>query len=360
MTALAIEVSAAEMLILVERQAESQLPGGKYHKPTQNLTNIAQNVPKNNNISERDMASLDNRLRQKPGATIQNIETNIMWQSNKASLWLDQLDDNEKAQAMERARKGAQKLHAKIKLRHEALKVQIREKRLKKQEEKERKEEKQINEKIKITRDIQNIGGLWTLENIDTQLENISSTGNMQKHQKEALILQLKFHKIVLGVKADKTLFQASAKGTPYSVEKLKENLIQVLGLETTNIPEAKKSLVYRDFEEVQTDLESQKSKLYDSLKAARKKLQNKRQKESLLPKFLDNPELLVGKKVMHQCAEDGIIDWFVGNVTGIVKSHKDVSKTKYSIQYEVEEFKNSWEFSLLKDLQKGDLIVIM
>ena len=127
------------------------------------------------------MASLDNRLRQKPGATIQNIETNIMWQSNKASLWLDQLDDNEKAQAMERARKGVHKLHAKIKSRHEVLKVQIREKRLKKQEEKERKEEKQINEKIKLTHDIQNIGGLWTLENIDTQLENISSA---EKHAK--------------------------------------------------------------------------------------------------------------------------------------------------------------------------------
>ncbi len=74
---------------------------------------------------------------------------------------------------------------------------------------------------------------------------------------------------------------------------------------------------------------------------------------------FLDSPEHLVGKNVIHQCAEDDIVDWFVGKITGIVKPHKDPSKTKYSIQYEIEEFKNTWEFCLLKDLQKGDLIVI-
>ncbi len=72
---------------------------------------------------------------------------------------------------------------------------------------------------------------------------------------------------------------------------------------------------------------------------------------------FIDDPKSLVGKSVLHQCAEDGIIDWFKGKVTSIVKNHKDQLKIKYSIEYEVEEFKNSWEFCLLKDLEKQDLI---
>ena len=109
-----------------------------------------------------------------------------------------------------------------------------------------------------------------------------------------------------LQLKADKALFQASSKGIVHSVNTLKENLLQVLQLETSDMPEEKKTLVYRDIEEVQTDLESRKSNLYDTLKAARKKRQSNRDKERLLPIFLDNPEKLVGKKVMHQCADSG------------------------------------------------------
>ncbi len=171
MTALAIEVAAAEMLILVERQAESQLPGGMYADPTENQINISKNVPKNNNLSERDMASLDNKLRHKPGASISTIETNIMWQSNKASQWLDNLDSEKKSKAMELARKGAQKLRKKIKSRYEVLKQEIRERLVEKQQEKKQKEEKVINDRLRLTRELQNIGGLWTEENLETQLE---------------------------------------------------------------------------------------------------------------------------------------------------------------------------------------------
>ncbi len=74
----------------------------------------------------------------------------------------------------------------------------------------------------------------------------------------------------------------------------------------------------------------------------------------------MDNPRGLIGKSVLHQCAEDGVIDWFQGKVTGMVKTHKDPLKIKYSIEYEVEDFENSWVFCLLKDLEKQDLIVIM
>ena len=361
MTALAIEVAAAEMLILVERQAESQLAGGKYADPTPNQINIAKNVPKNNNLSERDMASLDSKLRHKPGANTETIETNIMWQTNKTSLWLDSLSVEEKSKALNLARQKAQALRNKIKSRHLALKEEIKSRLIKKQQEKEQKEQKQIDQKVKIAQEIQSVGGLWTMDNLETQLKNIASTAkNSEKSQQDALILQLKFHKNVLGVKADKLLFQASSKGKVYSVDTLKANLLQILHLEMNGMPEPNKTLVYRDMEEVENDLKTRKSNLYDTLKTARKKRQSKRQKDSLLPTLLNDPKSLVGKSVLHQCAEDGIIDWFQGKVTGIVKTHKDPLKIKYSIEYEVEDFENSWEFCLLKDLEKQDLIVIM
>ena len=105
--------------------------------------------------------------------------------------------------------------------------------------------------------------------------------------------------------------------------------------------------------------MENRKTTLYDALKAARKKRQSKQQKDKILPTLMKDPQNLVGKKVLHQCAEDGIIDWFIGKVTGIVKHHKDPLKIKYSIQYEVEDYQTTWEFCLLKDIEKTDLIVI-
>lgn len=67
LTRLAIEVISLELLVLVERQAESQLPEGRYFNPTEDLQKSAANVPKTNVNGERDMAVLDNLLREKPG-----------------------------------------------------------------------------------------------------------------------------------------------------------------------------------------------------------------------------------------------------------------------------------------------------
>lgn len=67
LTKVALELVCLEMLILVERQGETQLPGGKYHNPSSTLKASASNVPKTNVVGERDMAILDNLLREKPG-----------------------------------------------------------------------------------------------------------------------------------------------------------------------------------------------------------------------------------------------------------------------------------------------------
>jgi hypothetical protein len=67
MCQVALELVCLEDLILVEWQASSQLPGGKYWEPSKDLLDSAKNIPKTNVVGERDMAVLNNLLHEKPG-----------------------------------------------------------------------------------------------------------------------------------------------------------------------------------------------------------------------------------------------------------------------------------------------------
>ena len=80
-----------------------------------------------------------------------------------------------------------------------------------------------------------------------------------------------------------------------------------------------------------------------------------------LLPKFEEAPELLVGKQVLHQAEEEGegLVQWFEAKVIAIAEAHRKPLDTKYVIKYDIEPPEQSWTFPLLKDLKKGDLIIV-
>ena len=59
------------------------------------------------------MAILDNILRQKPAASVNTLETSILWLYNKPSEWLDQLSEDDRENIVSDARKNAGKLSAK-------------------------------------------------------------------------------------------------------------------------------------------------------------------------------------------------------------------------------------------------------
>ena len=69
-TQIALELLSAQFLIILERQASTQLPGGVYWTPSQYTEEMNSNDPKTNTISERDMAILDNLLKVKPSAFV--------------------------------------------------------------------------------------------------------------------------------------------------------------------------------------------------------------------------------------------------------------------------------------------------
>lgn len=85
-----------------------------------------------------------------------------------------------------------------------------------------------------------------------------------------------------------------------------------------------------------------------------------KQQRENLLPNFIENPELLVGRTIQHRVSEEDSeeVFWCRGDVVKISKLTSVLKKTEYEIRYDNEP-DNIWSFPLLIDLEKGDLFVI-
>ncbi|CAH1242603.1 Hypp6877 [Branchiostoma lanceolatum] len=115
LTQQALEVVCASMLILLERQAEEQLPGGKFWQPTEAEKQKSHHVPTTNVVSERDFAVLDNLLRAKPYASSTACEAYIMWLNNQTSTWLHNLNADEKERIMDYARTHAASAREKFK-----------------------------------------------------------------------------------------------------------------------------------------------------------------------------------------------------------------------------------------------------
>ena len=105
------------------------------------------------------------------------------------------------------------------------------------------------------------------------------------------------------------------------------------------------------------------KKKLVKKLRDARQKVMINKSK-AMLPQFQDNPLLLVEKRVMHNCIEDGSeqAEWFNAIVLRLAEDIPDGANAidaEYIIKYNIDEDEDEWTMPLLKDLKKGDLIVL-
>ena len=94
----ALELIFHSWIILLERQAKDQLPGGKYSNPSPDLQTQAKNVPATNMASERDFGLFDLLLCSKPSTRVISYEALIMWTNNKTVAWLDYLSAEEKTE----------------------------------------------------------------------------------------------------------------------------------------------------------------------------------------------------------------------------------------------------------------------
>ena len=347
-----LELIALNMLILLEKQAEKQLPGGKYWDAGENVKKLAANVKSTNVGAERDMAILDGILKTKPAATPATVECLAMCMSNKPSHWLRSLSPEDRQSEMENARKKAPLLKDLIRkraLRHKADMASI----LKSKEAAiAEKAEKKSQRVIRLTNAISNYGGVWSLESVSTHLERICDL----KEQRNAVLSQLHFHRDVIGSSCAKHLFYETHQSQKRSIDDLTKNLKEVIA-EGVNFKDTEdptqNRLTYNSIENVVDNLELNRSQLLKKMFDQRQKFVIDKEKEKL-PNLMKHPEQLVSKSVEHRLSFENKENWFLGEVLEIVKSHENPLKISFKVKYQ----DGTWEFPLLQDLKNGDLII--
>ena len=204
LTQQALELMCGAILLVLERQCTDQLPGGKYHNPTNEMKMQSSSVPTSNIISERDFAIFDNLLKAKPNASVTALEALIMWSNNKPPTWLASLGRKERAQALQDARLNIPKIREKMRMRRFAI---IKERKEKLEENRKKLEEKRNElkkKKINLTLKLETLGGLWRSEQaICAALNDFKS----EKDKTSALYIQLQFHHLVLNSVSPKAFY---------------------------------------------------------------------------------------------------------------------------------------------------------
>ena len=367
LTQQALEILMNGLLILLERQAQDQLPGGKYFETDPVTSKSASNVPTTNKVSESDFAILDMLVRQKPSATILHHEMITMWLRNKTAAWLNSKSNVEKAHLLELAKSNTEKAIKLYKIRSTEIKSKRLEILHQKQQSKQDSLERERVSLVNLTQKLGQCGNLWTsLEDVNFHLERLRTN---PKELYAALKTQIQFQKNVLKSKGDKQLFQMSEikneKRVQFDNKRLTENLKKIIELNPPEVDTDENTtseISHIIPENVRTTAVNElKSKLVDKLKESRMKRIIDAQKTKL-PAFLQAPEKLTGCKIKHKCFVDAAKTssmWYDAEVLGIKKAHVNPIKTEYLVKYdEDDDDDDQWFFPLLTDLKNGDLII--
>ncbi|XP_052280527.1 uncharacterized protein LOC127878134 [Dreissena polymorpha] len=354
-TQMALELICGGMMLILERQAKDQLPGGKFILPGEQEATRSQNVPTTNTCSERDFGQLDALMRLKPSASTTAYESCIMWSNNKTSSWLNSLPADEKEVIINDARSNAPSAMLSFRERQKKLfehKLEILRKR---QQQKTAKEEKQYSQKVKLTKKLDSLGGLWLTE------EDLFQYKSKAQHNeyKDALISQLQFRKNVIHSKGPNEKFQQVCKGRSFSVDDLERNLIDIIRLnadEETDV-EILPALQYINIDTAKSKLNESKNALALKIRDGRNKIRVQQQ-AVLLPQVSTNPNLLVGKTFKHKCRdpETNEVSWYSGMVIKMLLEKG--RKTEYIVKYDDDDDADEWRMPLIIDMEKGDLIL--
>ena len=300
-----LEILCHAFSALISRLVQNHLPGGVHDNPSHQLTDETKSVSKTNVVSERDFGKLDRLLREKPNASTLSLEAMVLFSSNKTMKWLNSKSAEEVQHLLRMARQKAPEFKRLFKQR----KQDIMEGRIKALHEKQcaldAARKRGLRLKEKLTQDII-CYGLWqTREEITTGVaKQKSKTAKLN-----ALKIQLNFRKNVLDQKnyRDKELFLFSKNGQQYSIDKLIENLCNLVC------------------------------------------------EEPIQEQAIDSRESLVGKNIKHKWRdENGIEQWYFGKVLSKVAGTDEW----YNVQYEEED--DILTLNLSEDMELGDLEVIM
>ncbi|KAJ8050610.1 hypothetical protein HOLleu_03875 [Holothuria leucospilota] len=248
---------------------------------------------------------------------------------------------------------------ARFKQRQQALELEKVDILRKKQAEKKEKEEKYLQNRVHLTRELTEIGGIWSVPDVEiTKFPN-------DDMKFKAVICQLKFHKQVLKSKGPAEYFQKTCKGTKYSLEEKLSHLREILELNSINDDGDKDKSDIRDkgrkeMVVVQGRIEEEKTKLLFKLNEQRTKLKVKRSRD-MLSTFVAEPQKLVGSCVRHKMKYNNEIKWFTGKVVDLVVEN-GLTSTYEIIYDETEDDEDNnqekWQYPLLVDIKNEDLII--
>ena len=306
--------------VTTQRLLLDHLPGGKYHWSHSVIdTRMVQEtatVPTTNVAPERDFAVLDRLIREKPNACLIALESMILYAHNKTSYWLEQQTCEDREKLMQAARTLAPSFKAKFKARRQEIEAEHELALAKKQDSIVRKHLKVVQEKEKLTKEIEVVGLWMSRVEVDSSL-----VGFMKKAEKiKALKLQINFrHKVLAQQHADNSVFKFSHNRKQHSVEKLKQNLYQLLSNEE---PSSTSSTSDQD----------------DCTLA--------------LENITLHPELLIGKRIRHRFQVGKELVWYEGTVLQM-----NSETTEFEVAYDGEE--DVCFFPLLDDISNGDVLLV-
>ena len=125
---------------------------------------------------ERDFEMLDCLMKLKTKALDLAYKGNIMYFRNKISEWRDKLSKEKLDKALDFTKKSKSKQKA-LYLKNKTIILEEKTIKLKQgMEQKERKEKRDAEEKKRLLRELDDFGGLWDIDMIDTKLSIENST----------------------------------------------------------------------------------------------------------------------------------------------------------------------------------------
>lgn len=218
-----ISILCASFLVVVQRQLFDFLHG-KWADIQNDLRDESAAVPRNNDISERDFSGLDRLIRTKISANIDFMSGLLLYTNNKTAQSLHSMNEEELSAALSSATKLARKKRQHSK----AKKLELRQQRYAKIQEKKAKKAEKDLKRIKAKQKAQD-------EIIaDGQCKDVNDLRNIkEKYSGKELTLALKrqfaFYKSlnIPGVAASK--FHLTSKGKQLPVDILELNLEHII-----------------------------------------------------------------------------------------------------------------------------------
>jgi hypothetical protein len=156
-----LELSFSVWKVVLENMARDQLPGGKFDGVGPGQRATLASVKKENDVSEREFATLDRLMREKPNFLFMALEGMILYHNNRVGKWLGEKQEQEKAKLVAASMKLKLELKGLYAARKAEIRVRADEKLREAQEKEAARKAKLVELKEAISKRVMALGGLW-------------------------------------------------------------------------------------------------------------------------------------------------------------------------------------------------------